>query len=222
MPGMTNHTAGSSRHLLREPHRPIRLLTNGGKEEIHYHDVGRPNLSRSVIPSLRRSSTPAHWRSGRKWWSWPMVWLSAAFNPIVTCSSPFYQCGKPTSCRLPCASCPWTSSYNIPGTNSVPQMPQPRKRATIYRHMMERGTQVGPRGKVSGDVGFCRQSTIWWLALPTNWRRSRGPCYPPSRVSSTRSLEPRPHRKNSGRRNLWKLMANSFWGTFSQTMKTIP
>lgn len=49
MPGMTNHTAGSSRHLLREPHRPIRLLTNGGKEEIHYHDSGRPDLSRSVI-----------------------------------------------------------------------------------------------------------------------------------------------------------------------------
>lgn len=83
-------------------------------------------------PSLHWDEA-AHWRSGRKWWSWPMVWPSAAFNPIVTCSSPFYLCVKPTSCRLPCASCPWTSSYNIPGTNSVPQMPQPRKRATIYR-----------------------------------------------------------------------------------------
>lgn len=61
MPEMTYHTAGSSRHLLRGPHKPIRLLTNGGKEKIHYHDSGKPNLSRSVIPSLRRSSTLEKW-----------------------------------------------------------------------------------------------------------------------------------------------------------------
>lgn len=61
MPGMTNHTAGSSRHLLRGPHKPIRLLTIGGKEEIYYDDSGRPDLSRSAIPSLRRSSTLEKW-----------------------------------------------------------------------------------------------------------------------------------------------------------------
>lgn len=113
----------------------------------------------------------------------------------------------------------------------VLQMPQPRQRSAIYQHMVGRGTQVGPPGKVSRDVGFWTMREPRTQPSEAKYNLKAGPPDKLEKIPSSilpafaniffRKSRTLTASKKFWPRNLWKLMANKFWSKFSQTMKTI-